>query len=28
LEIKEIPVEKRDIYRNVALDVMENISKW
>ena len=27
LEIKEIPVEKRDIYRNVALDVMENISK-
>ena len=27
LEIKEIPLEKRDIYRNVALDIMESISK-
>ena len=27
LEIKEIPVEKREYYRNVALDIMESVSK-
>ena len=25
LEIKEIPVEKREIYKNIALDIMESI---